>query len=107
MSEYKRSRCYFNPPKGRFVLIISKVANVEDELTQKPPKSLDLPKIGSAFVVSSILLLACFQFAGTIPEHRLNYLFGPFNRSCFSLPVRQGVTFSGCKFLLSSEKIEL
>jgi len=32
--------------------------NIENELTQKPPKPLNSPKIGSAFVVSSIFLLA-------------------------------------------------
>jgi hypothetical protein len=31
--------------------------NAKDELTQKPPNTLNLLKIGSAFVVSSILLL--------------------------------------------------
>jgi len=35
--------------------------NVKDELTQKPPNPLNLPKIGSAFVVSSILLLCAGQ----------------------------------------------
>jgi len=30
--------------------------NAEDELTQKPPNPLNSQKIGSAFVVSSILL---------------------------------------------------
>jgi hypothetical protein len=31
--------------------------NAENELTQKPTKYVDLRKIGSAFVVSSIFLL--------------------------------------------------
>ena len=31
--------------------------NAKDELAQKPPNTLDLLKIGSTFVVSSILLL--------------------------------------------------
>ena len=35
-------------------------ANAKDELTQKPPNALNLLKIGSAFVVSSILLLCDF-----------------------------------------------
>ena len=52
-------------------------------------------------------LLASFQFAGTIPEHSFDYLFGSFNRSCSSLPVRQGVAFSRCKFQLTSEKTKV
>jgi hypothetical protein len=34
-----------------------RLSNVENELTQKPPNPLNSPKIGSAFVVSSIFLL--------------------------------------------------
>jgi hypothetical protein len=35
--------------------------NAKDELTQKPPNTLNLLKLGSAFAVSSILLLAPFN----------------------------------------------
>jgi len=40
---------------------LSKKHNAKDELTQKPANVLNLRKIGSAFVVSSILLLAWLQ----------------------------------------------